>query len=209
MSATCRAFAESSAGYFHHAFSFAQRIPSEYAAPVNMRAFICIPLAILVSACSQEEMRGYPSLAKRPIENPVEPTNVQTVATASGGDISEGELAKQMADFSAQVQTGDRQFSTVYNQEAGRIRVAKSAPVLSEQWVMAQIALGKLEQARSTTMTALASLDALYANRLAAVADGKAQGGDEPIREALDQAMAVVDAQNAKVQDLQAALQAP
>jgi len=184
-------------------------MPSEYAAPVTIRTFLCIPLAVLVSACSQEEMRGYPSLAKRPIENPVEPTSAQTVATAAGGDMSDGDLAKQIADFSAQVQAGDSQFNLIYDQEAGRIRVAKSAPVLSEQWVLAQIALGKLEQARSATMTALAGLDALYANRLAAVADGKAQGGDESIRGVLDQATAVVAAQNAKVQDLQGALQTP
>lgn len=190
-------------------FPFAKRLPSEYAAPVTIRAFILVPLVIAVSACSQEEMRGYPSLAKRPIENPVEPTNVQTVATAAGGDMSDGELAKQIADFSSQVRAGDSQFDTSYKEEAGRIRVAKSAPVLSEQWVAGQIALGKLEQARSATMTALAELDTLYANRLAAIADGKAQGGDEQIRGAMEQAAAIVTAQDAKVEDLRAALQAP
>tara|TARA_R110000782_G_scaffold167129_4_gene259144 strand:+ start:30259 stop:30852 length:594 start_codon:yes stop_codon:yes gene_type:complete len=172
--------------------------------------------ALLLSACAGggQDGRGYPSLAKRPIETG--PADGAARAPADrAADMLAGEqspepaLLRQLADLAAQVGNGDALFERAYDETAGRIRVAASAPVSSEQWVAAHVLLGALEQARYQSAMAMASLDTLYAERLNAIALGKATGGIPQIEAQRTAALAIVDAQNDKVDALRAVLKEP
>ena len=107
------------------------------------------------------------------------------------------------------MKNADTLFDLAYAENAQRIRSARNAAVLSENWVLAHIALGKLEKARSGSLIALAELDRLHADRLAAIYDGKTVGGITELETAIASASAAVDRQNSEIDTLQAILQQP
>lgn len=178
-----------------------------------MRKHLLASLALFLSACTGtgQDGRGYPSLARRPAES----TRVggespavdhgQAVVLAPADPL----LAQQIAALSAQADQGKGAFEALYVQVAGTIRMASGAPVSSESWVAAHVDLSRLEEARYDSIFALASLDTLYADRMKALAEGKAQGGITEILAAHKVALATVDAQNDRVDALKALLKEP
>jgi len=168
--------------------------------------------ALLLSACAGpgQDGRGYPSLAKRPVES--RGTDAESPPEYGGtAEIpdDDGALDGKLTALTKQVVQGGTAFDGLYEKVAGRVRLASAATVSSEQWVAAQVDLGRLEQARHDSVFALASLDTLYAARMKAVAEGQARGGIDRIEAARASALAIVDSQNDRVDALRAALNMP
>ncbi len=79
----------------------------------------------------------------------------------------------------------------------------------SESWVTAQLAISALEAARNDSVSALASLDTLYVERSNALAEDQAKGGVEQIDAARKVALAIVDAQNDRIDAVKGRLAQP
>ena len=167
---------------------------------------------LLLPGCAGEDGRGYPSLAKRAVEN----VDADTAPMTEGGAPSEkGDAATdkafslRLADISMRAKDADTLFELALAENAQRVRAARNAAVLSENWVLAHIALGKIEKARSGSLIALAELDRLHADRLGAIYDGKASDGTAELETAIASASALVDRQNSEIDKLQAMLLQP
>lgn len=160
-----------------------------------------------------QDGRSYPSLARRPAETarvggevPPDPAAQPEQGEARPADPA---LARELAVLAAQADKGKGAFDALYAQVGPGIRGTSGAAVSSEAWVSAQVELARLEEARYDSVFALASLDTLYANRMKAMADGTAQGGLAEILAARTSALAAVDGQNDRIDDLKAALRQP
>jgi hypothetical protein len=171
--------------------------------------------ALFLSACTGmgQDGRGYPSLAKRPVESArvggEVPNDVQDQGTETPAAPADSDLMQQLATLSSQADKGKTAFDALYPTAADHVHAAAGAAVSSEAWVVAHVDLSALEQARYDSVYALASLDTLYAERAKALAEGKVQGGVTEILAARKAALAVVDAQNDRVDQLRAALTTP
>lgn len=171
--------------------------------------------ALFLSACTGmgQDGRGYPSLAKRPVESArvggEVPNDVQDQGTEAPAAAADPALIQKLAILSSQADMGKTAFDALYPAAADHVRAAVGAAVSSEAWVVAHVDLSALEQARYDSVYALASLDTLYAERAKALAEGKVQGGVTEILAARKIALATVDAQNDKVDELKAVLKEP
>ncbi|MGE4323940.1 MAG: hypothetical protein AB7E60_13055 [Sphingobium sp.] len=161
-------------------------------------------LALLLSGCAGAPTT-YPSLAKRPIEN----ATVAEVAAAPTPVPADTELLARLATLSNQVSAGSAQFDRAYAAADRAARTAAGSPVASDAWVAAQLALSALEAARNDSVSALASLDVLYVDRVNTVAQDVTLGGLEEIDAARSAALAAVDSQNDRVDALRARLAQP
>ncbi|HKY82863.1 MAG TPA: hypothetical protein VJM09_15490 [Sphingobium sp.] len=162
-------------------------------------------LALFLSGCAGT-LTGYPSLAKRQIENA--PAG-EAAAVAAAPVAADPALQSRIDALSAQARTGGAAFDKAWPTADRTARAAAGAAVSSEGWVAAQQALSALESARNDSVSALASLDVLYVERSNAVAEGKAQGGAEQIDAARAEALAIVDSQNDRIDALKGRLAAP
>ncbi len=171
--------------------------------------------ALFLSACTGmgQDGRGYPSLARRPVESArvggEVPGDVQDRGAETSAAPADPALIQQLATLSAQAEKGRNAFDALYPAAAYHIRAAVGATVSSEAWVVAHVDLSALEQARYDSVFALASLDTLYAERAKALAEGNVQGGVTEILAARKAVLATVDAQNDKVDELKAVLKEP
>lgn len=125
------------------------------------------------------------------------------------GAQADPELVKTLDALGQQVRRGEAAFDTLYDQVAGTIRVSTSAQVSSEQWVVANVDLGRLEHARYDSVYALAGLDRLYIDRMRDIAGGKAAGGIDEIQAVRIPALALVANQNDRIDALRAVLREP
>lgn len=171
--------------------------------------------ALFLSACTGmgQDGRGYPSLAKRPVESArvggVAPNDVQDQGVETPAAPADPDLMQQLTSLSAQAAKGKSAFDALYPAAADHARAAAGAAVSSEAWVVAHVDLSALEQARYDSVYALASLDTLYAGRAKALAEGKVEGGVTEILAVRKTVLATVDAQNDRVDELKAALKEP
>lgn len=174
-----------------------------------MRSRLSALLALFLTACGNmgNDGRGYPSLARRPIEvgglRPAvtPPAPVVEAPTAQGEDSEVGRLA-------AQTRSGAAAFEAAFAAAADQARSASGAAVSSEGWVAAHVALGRLEHARSDSVLALATLDSRVAARARAAAEDKSPM-DAALLAAQRDALATVDSQNDRLDALKALLKAP
>ncbi len=162
-------------------------------------------LALFLSGCA-ETLTGYPSLAKRAVENaPV----AEPVAAAPAPVEVDPALQAQVDRLSAQAQAGSAAFDKAWPAADRATRSAAGAAVSSEAWVAAQLAISALEAARNDSVSALASLDTLYVERSNALAEGTAKGSVEPIDVARKAALAIVDSQNDRIDAVKGRLAHP
>lgn len=162
-------------------------------------------IALFLSGCAGT-LTGYPSLAKRAVENaPVgeAPASVPTPAEVDPA------LQAQVDRLAGQSQAGSAAFDKAWPAADRAVRAAAGAAVSSEAWVTAQLAVSGLEAARNDSVSALASLDTLYVERSNAVAEGKARGGVEQIDAARKAALAAVDSQNDRIDAIKGRLTQP
>jgi len=164
---------------------------------------------LLLSACAGQDGQGYPSLSKRAIENGLPAGDAVLPIEADPDSGAEQQLRQTIADLMVKLSNGNVMFNLLYDEVAGRIRVAKSAAISSESWVAAQMDLSRLEQASYQSSYALAGLDTLYAGRLKAISEGKVSGSVSEMKEAVAQAQDIVAGQQAKIAALRAGLQQP
>ena len=73
------------------------------------------------------------------------------------------ELTARLGQLLDSARAADAQFNEREARARGLTNAAAGAPIASESWAVAIVALADLESARSNTMIALADLDALYA----------------------------------------------
>lgn len=161
-------------------------------------------LALFLTGCAGT-LTGYPSLAKRPIEN----VPMGETAAAPAPVEADPALLAEVSRLSGQAQGGSAAFDKAWPAADRAARAAAGAAVSSEAWVTAQLAVSTLEAARNDSVSALASLDTLYVERSNAVSEGKARGGTEQIDAARKVALAIVDSQNDRIDALKGRLAQP
>ncbi|CAN5270542.1 hypothetical protein BH10PSE12_BH10PSE12_09070 [soil metagenome] len=165
-------------------------------------------LALALAGCTSAVSGVYPSLAKRPMESGVA-SSAPAIAQPPAPPVDDPALNADIARLSAQAQAGSTAFDSAYPEAEGQARAAAKASVSSEAWVAAQVSLSGLESARNGTVSALAGLDILYADRVGAITDGKVQGGAEAIDTVRRATLALVDGQNDRLDRLKALLPQP
>lgn len=156
------------------------------------------------SAHAQVAGRGYPSLARRPVESRDRDAEIakaiaeQPAATPLGGDV-QSELARLAKQASAAGQAFDRDYAA----SDRAVTAAGNAPAASENWVVAQEAISALDAGRYDSITALASMDSIYVAQLNAGAD---TGAIDSLRAPV---AAMVDRQNDRLDSLRFRLAKP
>jgi len=169
-------------------------------------SFLLALTPLLLSACSTSG--GYPSLARRSFETTVPAGPAPSVTEPLAA--SDGDLLARVEMLRSQGQDGAAAFDAFYGAAAERARAGASASVGSESWVVAEVAIARLEQERGPVMVALASLDSLYAERMNAVARGDvAPAALEAIESARQPMLAAVESQNSRIETLKAMLSTP
>lgn len=161
-------------------------------------------IALFLTGCAGT-LTGYPSLAKRSIEN----APMGEAAAVPAPVEADPALQAQVDRLSAQAQGGSAAFDKAWPAADHAARAASGAAISSEAWVVAQQAISSLESARNDSVSALASLDVLYVERSNAIADGKAHGGTEQIDAARASVLATVDSQNDRIDALKGQLATP
>jgi hypothetical protein len=134
---------------------------------------LILPAALALSACAKDE-GAFPSLARRPAERlntPVPNATPSPEATIASPDPA---LIERIAALEAKARSAHERFSARSGETRTLVAAAAGAPVASENWSVATIALSELEAARSEAMIALADLDALYARAVVEGTDSAA-----------------------------------
>jgi len=161
-------------------------------------------IALFLSGCAGTQ-QGYPSLAKRAVED----APMAQVTPPPAPVAADAALKAQVDKLSAQAQAGRAAFDQAYPTADRATQAARGASVSSEGWVAAQVAISTLESARNDSVSALASLDTLYVARSNAIAEGKEQGGTDEVDAARAKALAIVDGQNDRLDALKGRLVQP
>ena len=158
----------------------------------------CASLAL--AACAKDE-GTYPSLAKRPAERitatwpPAPPPPPPAPAPLEPGTIERLDL------LVAQARSADARFHGKEARARTLVTAAAGAPMGSEAWSVASVAVAELEVARAKTMQALSGLDSVYA-------DTRTAGRDTaPIDTARQTVIAIVSGQDRVLADLRGKLE--
>jgi hypothetical protein len=156
-------------------------------------------LALFLSGCVAAVSDGYPSLAPRRSETAEVAPEQPAVRPSATEDPA---LQAEIERLGAQADAGSKAFDRDYPDAERSVRAAQGAAVSSEAWVSAQVAISGLETSRNEAVSALAALDTLYAERVNAVADGRAQGGADAIDDRRRDVLGAVDSQNDRLDAL-------
>lgn len=163
-----------------------------------MRRVFSVPLlgaaSLALAACASDAAR-YPGLERRAAEFPQPPPPPPAPAPQPPAEV----LGKLDA-LVGQARSADARFRQNAPGAIAKIRAASGAPVASEAWAEATIALSDLESQRSNAMIALADLDALYAAQRVAGSDTTA------IEFARSQVLGMVEQEDAVLAGLRGAL---
>ena len=130
-----------------------RRFTAPFTALATLLAFGC------VDPQAATTMRGYPSLAKRPIEDQSLATVPESPAVPAVVDPA---LSPEAATLVAQGRRGIAAFEKEAPGAQGAVAQARGAAVSSEKWVQAQARISALDSARYDSVAALAGLDTLY-----------------------------------------------
>lgn len=163
-----------------------------------IRRLLVKGLALLVlgspspHAAAQEG--GYPSLAKRPIEDrSFSPEVVAQQEPQKAGPA----LVARIEALLAKARAGDAAFASAFTKAETAMSDAASAATADERWVVAQTLLSAADQARYDSVYALADLDTMLVQ--GRVGDG---AGLAEIDAARTLVLATVDGQNDRLDSL-------
>jgi len=179
-----------------------EKFPPCYGTGMNRRYLVppLVAIQLLLGACASSST--YPDLSRREAERvrgtalPAPALNESTVVP-----LSSEEIEKRVPILVANAQAAMAEFDGKKG-EFGRIILANnSAPVASEGWTKAEVALAGLEATRSSAMISLAELDQLYAAERIAKPDGISPTAAE-IAEARDLVQGWVDMQDREISGL-------
>lgn len=129
------------------------------------RAPLLLPLLaiLLLSACAGAATGGAPSLAKRPVEGRFDVV-APAVAVTPPGPLP-ADLAGRLARWDADAAAAQQAFAAARDATAATVAAAAGAPVASENWVVAQQAISRLQATQAPIAAALADIDRLYIER--------------------------------------------
>lgn len=154
---------------------------------MHHRTIPLLPLcaSLVLTACATDE-GSYPSLAKRPQERitatwppppPPQPPEPAPLETAT---------LTRINLLLAEARSADAGFRAKEGRARSLVAAAAGAPMGSEAWSVASIAVAELEVARAKTLLAMSELDSLYA-------EARTAGRDTaPIEAARQTVMAMV-----------------
>ncbi len=154
---------------------------------------------LILAGCTSDE-GPYPSLAKRPAERvtaswppapPPPPPLPQPLDPAK---------RDKLGLMLAEIRSADARFHAKEDRVRSLVTAAKGAPMGSESWSNATVAVSELEAARAQAMVAMAELDSLYA-------EARITGLDvAPIEATRQQAVAIISGQDRVLESLKGAL---
>lgn len=131
-----------------------------------MRATLALALAFPLAACASAG-KEYPSLAIRDVERaqgqfepaPPAPLDVPEIPDAGGP------LSERLGGLSAAATSAHQAFLASAPRAARLADAAAGAPIGSDAWAAAQVALADLDSARSATAIVLGDLDAIMVGK--------------------------------------------
>jgi hypothetical protein len=118
--------------------------------------------ALALSACASDTTH-YPSLAKREAERIANSAPSAPSPTPAPLPAAPAATLASLDGLIARAKDAHRRFAARRPRAEQLVAAAAGAPLASESWSVASIALADLESARSDTMVALAELDGAYA----------------------------------------------
>ncbi len=124
-------------------------------------ALTLVAFALLVGGCTSDRGR-FPSLAKRPAERAfgtAQPVNVPVVPDATAPLPPSADVAARITALREQARSAHRTFESRQPIAARAAGAARGAAVGGEAWSVAQVALARLDSARSQGMVPMADLD--------------------------------------------------
>jgi len=155
---------------------------------------------LALGACTTKE-GTYPSLVKRPAERitatwpPAPPPPPPAPVPLDPATVS------RLDGLLAQVSAADSQFSKKIARTRSVVGAARNAPMGSEAWSVASIAIAELESARAEAMVAMAQIDSIYA-------DARTEGRDvTEIEVTRQKALGIIGAQDGVLDSLKGALE--
>jgi hypothetical protein len=137
--------------------------------------------ALALPACTRDQGE-FPSLARRPAERLNTPMPEPAPSPDPTQAAPDPALLERIAALEAKARTAHERFTSRSGSARALVAAAAGAPVASENWSVATVALSELEAVRSEAMIALADLDALYAR---AVVEGTDSAALSKAREAV------------------------
>lgn len=156
--------------------------------------------SLVLTACATDE-GTYPSLAKRPQERitatwpPPPPPPPPAPAPLETATLDRIDL------LLAQARSADAGFRAKEGRARSLVAAAAGAPLGSEAWAVASIAVAELEAARAKAMLAMSELDSLYA-------DARTAGRDTaPIEAARQNVMAIIASEDEVLASLRGRLE--
>ena len=162
-----------------------------------IRFCLATPFVLAALAGCATGSDEYPSLAVRDAERvagTAEPVEAYIPPAPSPA------VLDRLDDLVAAAATAHRSFLAAAPKARQRVSAARNAPVASDSWSAAQVALAALESDRARAIVSLAELDQLYA---AAAAEGLAL---EKIAAARDEVAEMVEVENETIAPLLAVL---
>ncbi|MDB5698489.1 MAG: hypothetical protein JWN69_1293 [Alphaproteobacteria bacterium] len=127
--------------------------------PTPKYSLLALLLATSLGACAQSG--SFPSLAPRAAERAA--FDGETPAAPAPPAAKDPALAARLDQLVGSAREGQRAFEAAL--AGARNAIARGGATQSESWIEAQLALSRLEAARTPTVTAQAELDALALER--------------------------------------------
>ena len=122
---------------------------------------IAAPAALALASCAAPG--DYPSLAKRPAERAASAPDPEPSPTGTPA-APDAALRARIARAVSEAEAAHARFGATRGRAEARVAAARGAPVASENWSLAAVALAELEAARTQAMIAMAALDAMLAD---------------------------------------------
>lgn len=165
------------------------------------------PIASLLPACAVLVLGActtsdgpYPSLAKRPGERITASWPPAPPSSGVPPPPLDPAIVGRLDLLVAQVRGSDARFHAKEGRTRALVAAAGRAPMGSEAWSVATVAVSELEAARAEAMVAMSELDSLYV-------DARTQGRDvAQIAAARDQALAIIGQQDRVLESLKGKL---
>jgi hypothetical protein len=150
------------------------------------RVFACLlPATFLLPLSACTTGGTYPSLERREVERITGTAEAVTPQpeSAPAPPPPSPELNGRLSQLLDQARASHNRFGERRANASRLIAAGGNAPVASESWSVASVALADLEGARSQTMIALAELDELYASESVKAADSGNPGDAAAVAE--------------------------
>lgn len=156
--------------------------------------------ALMLAGCASDD-GAYPSLAKRPAERITGTWPPAPPAPPPAPPPLDPARLNQLDGLVAAARGADGKFQGKIARARTLTAAARRAPLGSESWAVATVAVSELEAARAQAMLAMAELDSLYA-------EARTEGRDvTAIEAARDQVTAIIAGQDRVLDSLKGLLE--